>query len=98
MLQPSPPSSTTGRWATVRRSVVDTTSPGPADAAGAEPASTTWDVDPEPLVGRLAPGLSVTRNDESVSGKRYSKKIVVTVQRTSDNFDLECPEFAGTIQ
>ncbi len=49
-------------------------------------------------MGRLAPGLSVTRNDESVSGKRYSKKIVVTVQRTSDNFDLECPEFAGTIQ
>ncbi|MGW3427900.1 hypothetical protein ACWDHW_08080 [Streptomyces melanosporofaciens] len=65
---------------------------------GGEAASTTWDVGSEPLEGRLAPGITVTKNDDEVLETRYGKKIVVTVQRASENFDLEFPEFTGSIQ
>lgn len=65
---------------------------------GGEAASTTYDAGSEPLEGRLAPGMTVTKNDDSVLETKHGKKIVVTVQRSSDNFDLEFPEFTGTIQ
>ncbi|MGW7688801.1 hypothetical protein ACWGMA_07895 [Streptomyces asiaticus] len=65
---------------------------------GGEAASTTYDVGSEPLEGRLAPGLTVTKNDDEVLGTKYGRKIVVTVQRASENFDLEFPEFTGSIQ
>ncbi|MEU1663538.1 hypothetical protein ABZ547_07980 [Streptomyces sparsogenes] len=65
---------------------------------GGEAASTTYETGSEPLEGRLAPGMTVTKNDDSVLGTKYGKKIVVTVQRMSDDFDLEFPEFTGTIQ
>ncbi|MBO3681685.1 hypothetical protein [Streptomyces sp. NEAU-YJ-81] len=65
---------------------------------GGEAASTTYDVGSEPLEGRLAPGITVTKNDDEVLETKYGKKIVVTVQRASENLDLEFPEFSGTIQ
>lgn len=65
---------------------------------GGEAASTTYDVGSEPLEGRLAPGVTATKNDDSVLEKKYGKKIVATVQRSSEDFDLEFPEFTGTIQ
>ncbi|MGW4076017.1 hypothetical protein ACWELB_21310 [Streptomyces asiaticus] len=65
---------------------------------GGEAASTTYDVGSEPLEGRLAPGLTVTKNDDEVLETKYGKKIVVTVQRASENFDLEFPEFTGSIE
>ncbi|WP_275558471.1 hypothetical protein [Streptomyces sp. 5-6(2022)] len=65
---------------------------------GGEAASTTYDVGSEPLEGRLAPGTTVTKNDDEVLGRKYGKKIVVTVQRASEKFDLEFPEFTGSIQ
>ncbi|MDW6058210.1 hypothetical protein SAZ11_08930 [Streptomyces sp. FXJ1.4098] len=65
---------------------------------GGEAASTSYDVGSEPLEGRVAAGVTVTKNDDSVLEKRYGKKIIVTVQRSSENFDLEFPEFTGTIE
>lgn len=65
---------------------------------GGEAASTTYDAGSEPLEGRLAPGVTATKNDDSVLEKKYGKKIVATVQRSSEDFDLEFPEFTGTIQ
>lgn len=65
---------------------------------GGEAASTEFENGSNPLEGRLAPGVTVTKTDDSVLGTRYGKKIVVTVQRASENFDLEFPEFTGTIQ
>ncbi|MGW7617444.1 hypothetical protein ACWGLG_16560 [Streptomyces antimycoticus] len=65
---------------------------------GGEAASTAFENGSNPLEGRLAPGVTVTKTDDSVLGTRYGKKIVVTVQRASENFDLEFPEFTGTIQ
>ncbi|MBI0380459.1 hypothetical protein JBE27_30380 [Streptomyces albiflaviniger] len=65
---------------------------------GGEAASTEFENGSNPLEGRLAPGVTVTKTDDSVLGTRYGKRIVVTVQRASDNFDLEFPEFTGSIQ
>ncbi|MBI0293275.1 hypothetical protein JBE04_01870 [Streptomyces sp. PRKS01-29] len=65
---------------------------------GGEAASTEFENGSNPLEGRLAPGVTVTKTDDSVLGTRYGRKIVVTVQRASENFDLEFPEFTGTIQ
>lgn len=65
---------------------------------GGEAASAAFDAGSEPLEGRLAPGVTVTKNDDEVLGKKYGRAIVVTVQRSSENFDLEFPEFSGTIQ
>lgn len=66
--------------------------------SGGQAASTSYDVDSEPLEGRLAPGITATKTDDSVLEKKYGKKVIVTVQRSSENFDLEFPEFTGTIQ
>ncbi|TVL89726.1 hypothetical protein [Streptomyces sp. SAJ15] len=65
---------------------------------GGQAASTTYDAGSEPLEGRIAPGVTVVKNDDSVLEKRYGPKIVVTVQRMSENFDLEFPEFTGSIE
>ncbi|MFJ4637629.1 hypothetical protein ACIP69_18645 [Streptomyces hygroscopicus] len=65
---------------------------------GGEAASTTYEPGSEPLEGRLAPGRTVKKNDDEVLEAKYGKKIVVTVQRASENFDLEFPEFTGSIQ
>ncbi|CAM5401292.1 hypothetical protein GCM10010390_49960 [Streptomyces mordarskii] len=65
---------------------------------GGEAASTEFENGSNPLEGRLAPGVTVTKTDDGVLGTRYGKKIVVTVQRASENFDLEFPEFTGSMQ
>ncbi|MFD5384227.1 hypothetical protein ACFWMG_04520 [Streptomyces sp. NPDC127074] len=65
---------------------------------GGEAASTEFENGSNPLEGRLAPGVTVTKTDDSVLGTRYGKKIVITVQRASENFDLEFPEFTGSMQ
>ncbi|MFE8957648.1 hypothetical protein [Streptomyces iakyrus] len=51
----------------------------------------------QPLEGRLAPGVVATKNADHVLETKYGKKIVVTVQRNSENFDLDFPEFTGEI-
>lgn len=65
---------------------------------GGEAASAAFDAGSEPLEGRLAPGVTVTKNDDEVLGKKFGRNIVVTVQRSSENFDLEFPEFTGSIE
>ncbi|MFL6096085.1 MAG: hypothetical protein ACJ71Y_11605 [Blastococcus sp.] len=64
---------------------------------GGEAASTSFENGSEPLEGRLAPGVSVVKNDDNVLESKYGKKIVVTVQRSSEDFTLDFPEFEGEI-
>ena len=64
---------------------------------GGEAKFTTFENGSEPLEGRLAPGQTATKTDDNVLETQYGRKIVVTVQRSSENLDLEFPEFNGTI-
>lgn len=64
---------------------------------GGEAATTGFATDSQPLEGRLAPGVSATKTDDNALETKYGKKIVVTVQRNSENFDLDFPEFNGEI-
>ncbi|WP_369216260.1 hypothetical protein [Streptomyces flavofungini] len=64
---------------------------------GGEAASTSFEKGAEPLEGRLAPGVSATKTDDNVLKTKYGKKVVVTVQRSSEDLDLDFPEFAGSI-
>ncbi|MET9372268.1 hypothetical protein ABZY00_31135 [Streptomyces griseoflavus] len=64
---------------------------------GGDSSVSEFAVDSAPLDGRLAPGTTVTKTDDNVLESKYGKKIVVTVQRSSENFDLEFPEFEGEI-
>jgi hypothetical protein len=64
---------------------------------GGEAAFTMFENGSQPLEGRLAPGVSASKNADHVLETKYGKKIVVTVQRNSENFDLDFPEFSGEI-
>lgn len=64
---------------------------------GGQAATTVFENGSEPLEGRLAPGVSAVKTDDNVLESKYGKKIVVTVQRASEDFDLEFPEFTGEI-
>lgn len=64
---------------------------------GGEAASTDYEEGSEPLEGRLAPGVTTVKTDDGVLEKRHGSKIVVRVQRWSDDFDQAFPEFTGTI-
>jgi hypothetical protein len=64
---------------------------------GGEAASTSFENGSEPLEGRLAAGRTVTKTDDKVLETKYGKKIMVTVQRSSEDFSLDFPEFEGEI-
>jgi len=64
---------------------------------GGEAASTSFEKGSLPLEGRLAPGVTVEKNDDNVLETKYGRKVVVTVQRSSDDFSLDFPEFTGEI-
>ncbi len=64
---------------------------------GGEASSTLFENGSEPLEGRLAPGVSAVKTDDNSIESKYGKKIVVTVQRSSDDFSLDFPEFTGEI-
>lgn len=64
---------------------------------GGEAASTIFSKGSEPLEGRLAPGVTVLKNHDNTLETGYGKKIVVTVQRITEDFDIEYPEFEGEI-
>ncbi|MDX2800192.1 hypothetical protein [Streptomyces scabiei] len=64
---------------------------------GGQAATTTFEKGSEPLEGRLAPGVAVTKTDDNALETKYGRKVVVIVQRASENFDLEFPEFTGQI-
>jgi hypothetical protein len=64
---------------------------------GGEAAFTSFQNGSQALEGRLAPGVSASKNADHVLETKYGKKIVVTVQRNSENFDLDFPEFNGEI-
>ncbi|MFD5491647.1 hypothetical protein ACFWH4_01565 [Streptomyces sp. NPDC127091] len=65
---------------------------------GGEAAFTIFENGSQPLEGRLAPGVTATKNNDNVLETKYGKKIVVTVQRSSDDFSLDFPEFTGEIK
>ncbi|MFE0470455.1 hypothetical protein ACFW2V_02415 [Streptomyces sp. NPDC058947] len=64
---------------------------------GGEASFTMFENGSQPLEGRLAPGVEAVKNADHVLETKYGKKIVVTVQRSSENFDLDFPEFNGEI-
>lgn len=64
---------------------------------GGQASSTVFGNGSEPLEGRLAPGVSAVKTDDNVLEAKYGKKIVVTVQRSSEDFSLDFPEFTGEI-
>ncbi|GAA1889657.1 hypothetical protein GCM10009837_09620 [Streptomyces durmitorensis] len=64
---------------------------------GGEAGATVFEKGSEPLEGRLAPGVSATKTNDNALETKYGKKVVVTVQRNSEDFDLDFPEFTGSI-
>jgi hypothetical protein len=64
---------------------------------GGEAAATMFQNGSQPLEGRLAPGVTATKNNDNQLETKYGKRVVVTVQRASDDFSLEFPEFTGEI-
>ncbi|MFJ6729347.1 hypothetical protein ACIQPQ_31045 [Streptomyces sp. NPDC091281] len=64
---------------------------------GGEAALTEFSRGSAPLQGRLAPGVTAVKTGDHVLETRYGKRIVVTVQRASEDFDLDFPEFEGEI-
>ncbi|MFD5800485.1 hypothetical protein [Streptomyces sp. NPDC127020] len=65
---------------------------------GGQAAFTQFDNGSQPLEGRLATGVTATKTNDNVLETKYGRKIVVTVQRNSEAFDLEFPEFEGEIK
>lgn len=64
---------------------------------GGEATVGIWTDDGSPLEGRVAPGLTVEKTDDATLENRYGKKIVVTVQRMTDDLSADFPEFSGAI-
>ena len=64
---------------------------------GGESSSTEFENGSAPLDGRLAPGVTVVKTDDNVLESKYGRKVVITVQRSSDDVDIEYPEFKGDI-
>lgn len=64
---------------------------------GGEASFTSFEKGSQPLEGRLAPGVTTTKNSDNVLESKYGKKIVVTVQRSSEDLSLDFPEFEGEI-
>ncbi|MEU8977255.1 hypothetical protein [Streptomyces sp. NPDC048309] len=64
---------------------------------GGEADTTEFQTGLAPLEGRLAPGVTTVKTNDNSLDTKYGKKIIVTVQRSSDNLDLGFPEFSGDI-
>ncbi|MFF7335468.1 hypothetical protein [Streptomyces sp. NPDC008150] len=64
---------------------------------GGEASSTSFMKGSAPLEGRLAPGVSTVKTDDNELESKYGKKVVITVQRVSDDLTLDFPEFNGAI-
>jgi hypothetical protein len=64
---------------------------------GGEASGSSFTRGSEPLEGRLGAKVTVTKTDDNTLEKKYGRKIVVTVQRSSDDLDTEFPEFEGEI-
>lgn len=65
--------------------------------SGGEAAATDFAKGAEPITGRLAPGAAATKTDDNVLEKKYGRKIVITVQRSSGDYGEPNPEFTGSI-
>ncbi|MFF0065002.1 hypothetical protein ACFYRC_26295 [Streptomyces sp. NPDC005279] len=64
---------------------------------GGEAATTVFERGSEPLEGRLGLGVTATKTDDNVLETKYGRKVIVTVQRSSDDFGFDFPEFNGSI-
>lgn len=66
---------------------------------GGEARSAILDRGSDPLEGRLGAGVTVTKTDDNALETKYGRKIIVAVQRTSDDLGAdESPEFSGSIK
>ncbi|MGW0905057.1 hypothetical protein [Streptomyces sp. NPDC002853] len=66
---------------------------------GGEARAAMLDRGSDPLEGRLGAGVTVTKTDDSALETRYGRKIIVSVQRDSNDFGAEePPEFTGNIK
>ncbi|MFJ8605242.1 hypothetical protein ACIREM_42365 [Streptomyces shenzhenensis] len=65
---------------------------------GGRASTTEFVTDSQPLTGRIAPGVTVTKTDDNALETRYGRKIVVTVQRSSEDLTFDFPEFDGEIE
>jgi hypothetical protein len=66
---------------------------------GGEAAITAFSRGSDPLEGRLGDKVTVTKTDDNALGKKYGRKIVVTVERNTEDMDetFDSPEFEGKI-
>ncbi|MFI9598957.1 hypothetical protein ACIHCX_03580 [Streptomyces sp. NPDC052043] len=64
---------------------------------GGRAAGSEFERGSEPLEGQLAPGVSAVKTDDNSLESRYGKKVVVRVQRASEDGVFEFIEFAGAI-
>jgi len=65
---------------------------------GGQAAATAWVNGAPGLEGRLAPGVTATKADAETLEKRFGRKVVVTVQRSSSpDVTYDFPEFSGSI-
>lgn len=65
---------------------------------GGEARAAQLDKGSDPLEGRLGAGVTATKTDDNALKTKYGRKIIVTVQRTSDDLGPDSPEFSGTIK
>jgi len=64
---------------------------------GGQASFTSFNKGSEPLEGRIAPGVTVTKTNDNTLETKYGRKIIVTVQRVNDELSFEFPEFSGAI-
>lgn len=65
---------------------------------GGQAAITSWVNEGPRLEGRLAPGTTATKADPETLEKKFGRKVIVTVQRSSsENVTYDFPEFSGSI-
>ncbi|MET7765737.1 hypothetical protein ABZS71_28345 [Streptomyces sp. NPDC005393] len=67
---------------------------------GGDAELTTWEIGSKEITGRLAPGVSDTKNSDGVLDKQYGTQVLVTVTRMNEDTDLlaEDPHWTGPIQ
>lgn len=73
---------------------------GQGATKGGDTEITTWEIGSKEITGRLAPGMSDTKNSDGVLDKQYGTQMLVTVTRMSEDSDIlaEDPHWTGPIQ
>ncbi|MEU8827130.1 hypothetical protein [Streptomyces sp. NPDC048636] len=72
---------------------------GQGATKGGDSEFTTWDTGSKEIAGRLAPGMSDTKNSDGVLDKQYGSQLLVTVTRMTEDAEVlaEDPHWTGPI-